>query len=103
MRNVLVFQLAQDQLQLRHFLLVGLADHDRRVDRGQRRAHVMDEFDGAGAVDEGVAVAHEIGGGDRGLDAHFVAAGFLAGVADGGTRIHHALPLHRAGARENCF
>ena len=102
-RNVLVFQLAQDQLQLRDFLLVGLADHDRGVDRRQRRAHVVNEFDGTGAIDEGVAVAHEIGGGDRGLDAHFMAAGFLAGVADGGTRIHRALPLHRAGAGENCF
>ena len=64
-RDVQVFELAQDQLQLRHLLLVGLADHDRGIDRRQRRAHVVDEFDGAGAIDEGVAVAHEIGGGDR--------------------------------------
>ena len=34
-RNIVVFQFAQDQLQLRHLLLVGLADHDGRVDRRQ--------------------------------------------------------------------
>ena len=54
-----VFQLAQDELQLRHLLLVGLADHHRGIDRGQRRAHVVDELDRARAIDEGVAVAHE--------------------------------------------
>ena len=31
-----VFEFAQDQLQLRDLLLVGLADHDRGVDRRQR-------------------------------------------------------------------
>jgi hypothetical protein len=102
-RNVEVFQFAQDQLQLRHLLLVGLADHDRGVDRRQRRAHVMDEFDRTRAIDKSVAVAHESRGGDRSLDAHLVLAGFLAGVADGSTRVHRALPLHRPGARENCF
>ena len=51
-RNVLLLELAQDELQLRNLLLVQLADHDRRIDRGQRRAHVMDEFDRAGAIDE---------------------------------------------------
>ncbi len=100
-RNVVVFQFAQDQLQLRHLLLVGLADHDRGVDRRQRRAHVMNEFDRTGTIDKRVTVAHERGGGDRSLDAHLVAAGFLAGVADGGTRVHRALPLHRAGAGED--
>ena len=101
MRNVEVFQLAQDQLQLRHLLLVGLADHDGRVDRRQHRAHVMNEFDRAGAIDKSVTVAHETGGGDRSLDAHLVVAGFLAGVADRGARLGGALPLHRAGAGEN--
>ncbi len=100
-RDVLVFQLAQDQLQLRHFLFVGLADDDRGVDCRQHRAHVVDEFDRARAVDEGVAVAHEGGGGDRSLDAHLVMAGFLAGVADRGARFHRALALDRAGAGED--
>ena len=102
-RNFLVFELAQDQLQLRHLLLVGLADHDRGVDRRQRRAHVVDEFDRAGAIDESVTVAHETGGGDRELDAHLVMARFLAGVADGGARLDRALALDRAGAREDRF
>jgi hypothetical protein len=101
MRNVLVFQFAQDQLQLRHLFLVGLADHDRGVHRREHGAHVMNEFDRAGAVDEGVAVAHEFGGGDRSLDAHLVGARFLAGVADRGARVYGALALDRAGAGEN--
>ena len=53
-RNLLLFELAQDELQLRDLLLVQLAHHDRGVDRGQRRAHVVDEFDRAGTIDEGV-------------------------------------------------
>ena len=103
MRNVLVFQFAQDQLQLRHLLLVGLADHDRGVDRRQHAAHVLDEFDRAGAIDEGVAVAHEIGGREGRLDAHLVAAGFLAGVAHRGACVHRALARNGAGAGENRF
>ena len=102
-RNVEVFQLAQDQLQLRHLLLVGLADHDRGIDRGQRRAHVVDEFDRARTIDEGVAVAHEVGGGDGELDAHLVMARLLGGVADRGAGLHRALPLDRAGARQDRF
>ena len=100
-RNLLIFELAQDQLQLRDLLLVHLADHDRRVDRRQRRAHVVDEFDRARAIDEGVGLAHEGRGGDREFDAHAVVARFLAGVADGGSRIDRALALDRAGARED--
>ncbi len=102
-RDVEVFEFAQDQLQLRHLLLVGLADDDRGVDRRQNAAHVVDEFDGAGAVEEGKAVAHEIGGGDGNLDAHFMMARFLAGVADRGARFDRALALHGAGAGENGF
>ena len=100
-RNVLVFQFAQDQLQLRHLLLVGLADHHRGVDRRQHGAHVVDEFDRAGTIDEGVAVAHESGGGDGSFHAHLVMAGFLAGVADGGAGVDRALARDRAGARED--
>ena len=102
-RNVQLFELAQDQLQLRNFLLVRLAHHDRGIDRRQHRAHVVDEFDRTGAIDECVAVAHEIGGGDRSLDAHLVMARFLAGVADRGARLDRALALDRAGAGENRF
>ena len=102
-RNVEVFELAQDELKLRHLLLVGLADHDGGIDRGQRGAHVMDEFDGAGAIDEGVAVAHELGGGDGELDAHLVMARLLGRIADGGAGLHRTLPLDRAGARQDRF
>ena len=60
MRNVLVFQFAQNQLQLRHFLLVRLADDDGGIDRRQHAAHVLDELDGTGAIDESVVVTHEV-------------------------------------------
>ena len=43
-RNLLRFELAQNELQLRHLLLVELADDDRGIDRRQRRAHILDEF-----------------------------------------------------------
>jgi hypothetical protein len=64
-------------LQLRHLLLVGLADHDRGIHCRQRRAHVVDELHRAGAIEEGVGVAHERGGGDGQFDAHLVMAGLL--------------------------
>ena len=63
-RNLLFFQFAQNQLQLRQLLVVEFADDDGRVDHRQHRAHVLREFDRAGAIDEGVLVAHEIRGGD---------------------------------------
>ena len=102
-RNVLVFQLAQDQLELRNLLFVRFANDNRGIDRRQHAAHVLDEFDRARAINEGVAVAHEIGGGEGGLHAHLVMAGLLAGVADGGTCVHRALALDRAGAGQNRF
>ena len=102
-RNLLVFQLAQYELQLRDLLLVQLADHDRGIDRRQRRAHVVDEFDRAGTIDESVAVAHEIGGGDGELDAHLVVARFLAGVTDRVSGLDGALARDRAGAGEDRF
>ena len=64
-----------------------------RVDRRQHRAHVVDEFDRAGAIEEGVAVAHEIGGGDVDLDAHLVMRALPAGVADRGACFDRALAL----------
>ncbi len=102
-RNLLLFELAQDQLQLRDLLFVHLADDDRGIDRRQRGAHVVDEFDRAGTIDEGVGLAHEARRGDRQLDAHVVMARLLAGVADRGARIDGALALDRAGAREDRF
>ena len=54
-RNLLVLELAQDELQLRDLLFVHLADDDGGIDRRQRRAHVMDELDRARAIDEGVS------------------------------------------------
>src|SRR6185312_1762112 len=102
-RDVLLLELAQDQLQLGDLLFVGLADHDRGVDRRQHRAHVVDELDRAGTIDESVAVAHKIGGGEGRLDAHLVMAGFLAGISDRCRRVDRALALNGAGARENGF
>ena len=99
--NFPVFQFAQDELKLRDFLLVQFAHDHRRVDRRQRRAHVVNEFDRAGAVEEGIGVAHEIGGGDRQLDAHFVMARFFAGVADRIAGLDVALARDHAGAGED--
>ena len=96
MRNVLVFQFAQNQLKLRHFLLVRLADDDGGIDRRQHTAHVLDELDGTGAIDESVVVTHEGGGGERRLDTHLVVAGFFACVTYRGTRVDGALALDRA-------
>ena len=58
-RDLELFELAQDQLQLRDLLLVDLADDDGGIDRRQHRAHVVDELDRARTIDEGVGVAHE--------------------------------------------
>jgi hypothetical protein len=44
-RNVLIFQLAKDQLQLRHLLLIRFANDHCGVHRRQYAAHVLDEFD----------------------------------------------------------
>ena len=101
--NFAVFQLAQNELELRDLLLVEFAHHHRRVDRRQHRAHVVDEFDRARAIEEGVGVAHESGGGDRELDAHLVMARFLAGVADRIAGFDAALARDGAGAGENGF
>ena len=69
--------------KLRQLALVGFADHDRGIDRRDRGAHVVREFDRAGTIDEGIAVAHEVGGGGGEADAHLVMAGLGAGIADG--------------------
>src|SRR5208283_124130 len=99
--NFPVFQLAQNELQLRYLLLVHFAHDHRRVDRRQHRAHVVDELHRAGAIEESIGVAHEIGGGDSQLDAHAMMARFLAGVADRIAGLDGALALDRSGARED--
>ena len=102
-RDAEILEFAQDDLQLRQLLLVRLADHHRGVDRRQRGAHVVREFDRAGAIDEGVAVAHEVGGGGGKADAHLVVAGLGAGVADRGSGIDAAGLGDGAGARQDGF
>ena len=74
MRNLQIFQLAQDQLQLRDLFLVGLAHHHGGIHEGQHGAHVVDELDRPRTIDEGVAVPHERGGRHRQLDAHLYGA-----------------------------
>ena len=101
--NFPVFQFAQDQLQLRDFFLVHFADHHGGVDRRQYRAHVLNEFHRTGTVKEGVIVAHEVGGGDRQLDAHPMMARLFARVADGVAGLDGALARNRAGACEYRF
>ncbi len=100
-RDFQVFELAQDQLQLRDLLLVRLAHHHRGVDRGQRRAHIVNEFDRAGAIDEGVVVAEEIRGRDRELDAHLVVTRFRRSIADRRAGLDRSLSRDRAGARQD--
>src|SRR5579862_8481099 len=102
-RDFLVLQLAQNELQLRHLLLVHLADDDGDVDRRQHGAHVVDEFDRARAIEERISVAHEIRGGGGELDAHAVMARFLAGIADRIAGFDGALALDGTGAGEDRF
>ena len=102
-RNLLVLELAQDELKLRHFLLVHFAYDHRRVDRRQHGAHVVDKFHRAGTIEEGVGVAHEIGGGDREFDAHAMMAGFLAGIANSVAGLDGALALNNPRAGEDCL
>src|SRR4029453_11711913 len=73
-RNAGVFEFAHDQLQLRQLAFVRLTDDDSGVYRRQRRAHVVDEFNGTGTVDKSISVAHEGGGHRREPGAHAMAA-----------------------------
>ena len=77
-----IVELLEDQLQRRHFLVVGLADDDRRVAAGERGARFLGEFDRARTIDEGEALVHELGGGDIELDAHAMCARFRRRIAD---------------------
>ena len=102
-RDAEILELAQDDLQLRQLALVGLADHDRGIDRRNRRAHVVREFHRTRTIDEGVTVAHEARGGGGEADAHLVVAGLGAGIANGSSGIDAAGAGDRAGARQYCF
>ena len=102
-RHAEVFEFAQDHAQRRQLALVGLADDDRRVAERQHVARLMREFDRAGQVDEGEAVAQIIDGSDIGFDAGGVGARLGAAVADRGAVAHRTLPRQGAGAGENAF
>ena len=102
-RNLLLFELTQNELKLRHLLLVELAHHDRGVDCRQRHPHIVDEFNRAREIGQRVGVAHEGGAGHREFDAHLVIARFLAGVADRIPRLDRTLALYRAGAGQDRF
>ena len=93
-----LLELAQDDLQRRRLARVGLADHHRRVADRQHVAHVVDELDRTGTIDEGEAVAHIVDAGDVRLDAHRVDARFGAGIADAGAVAHRTLPRRAAAA-----
>src|SRR6516162_613846 len=98
-----VFQLAQDELELRNFLFIHFTDDDGGVDRRQYRAHVVSEFHRTRTIEKGVIVAHEIGRGGRQLDAHAVMARLFAGVAYRIAGFDRPLARNRAGAREDRF
>jgi len=102
-RDAELVEPAHDQLQGRDLLLVGLGDDHGEVAGGEHGLGLEGELDGAGAVDEGQAVAHEFGGGDRRLDAHRMVAGFGRMVADGAPGRNGILPRDGAGARQDRF
>ena len=96
-----VLDLAQDHLERRRLLRIGLADDDGRVANGKHIAHLVHELDGAGAIDESVAVAEEFRGGDVRLYAHSMCARLGAGIADARSFAHAALAGDGAGPREH--
>ncbi len=98
-----IFELLEDQLQRRHLLLVRLADHDRRVARGERVHGVGLEFDRAWTIEEGEMIAEEIDGRHVELDAHAVMAGFVGCVAHRVLGSHGALAGNGAGSRQDGF
>ena len=102
-RDAEFLEFAQDELQRGNLARIGLADDDRRVTHRQDVAHFVGEFDRARAVDESVAVAEIIGGGDIGLHAHGVGARLGAGIADRRAVAHIALARYGAGARHDAL
>lgn len=101
--NTELLELAENDLQLRQLLLIGLANHDRSINRRQRGTHVVREFDRTGTIDKGVSVAHEGGGGGGQAHAHLVLARLGAGIADGGSGIDAAGSLDGARTRQDRF
>ncbi|MEY9619048.1 hypothetical protein ABH982_002505 [Bradyrhizobium ottawaense] len=102
-RDLQLLQLAQDDLKLRQLFLVGLADHDRGIDRGQRGAHVVGKLDGTGTIEESVAVAHETRGSGSEPDGHLVMTGLGRSVADGSSGVDTAGTRDCARSRQYCF
>ena len=49
-RNFPVFQLTQNELELRYFLFIQFADDYGDVDRRQHRPHIVHELDRARAI-----------------------------------------------------
>ena len=101
--NAQIFQLAQDDLQLRQLLLVRLADHHRGIDRRKCGAHVLRELDRAGTIDKGVTVAHETGRGGGEAHAHLVVPRLGAGIADRSSGIDAAGIFDGARSRQYRF
>ena len=77
-----------------------LAYHDHRVADRQRRPHVVDELDRSGAVEKGEPVSHVIDAADVRLNAHRVAAGLRARIADAGALADRPLSRQRPAARQ---
>ena len=82
-RHAEIVELAHDELQGRDLLLVGLGDHHGEIGSGEHGVRLEGELDGAGAVDEGQALAHEVDRGDGRLDAHRVGPGLGRMVGNG--------------------
>ncbi len=103
MRHAGIVELLQNDLQRRHALRVGLADHDGHIAGRKRQGAFVRELDRAGAVDECEIVAEECCVRDVQVDAHRVVAGFRRIIADGRLRCDRAGPRNAAGAGENGF
>ena len=102
-RDAEILEFAQDDLKLRQLAFIGLADHDGGIHRRDCGAHVVGEFDRAGAIDEGIFVPHETCGGGSETDAHLVVARLGTGVADGSSGIDAAGLGNGACARQDGF
>ena len=102
-RDALVLEVLEDDLQGRDLFLVGLRDNDREIDAGDHRLRLEAELDRARTIKDGELVAHVFGFGDVYLDAHLVSPGLRRGIADGVLFRRCALSGHRSGPREDRF
>ncbi|CAM5223063.1 hypothetical protein BTHI11S_02761 [Bosea thiooxidans] len=93
-RDIRLLELAQHELQRRRLAVIRLADHDGGVDHRQHMAHLVQELDRAGAVDEMEGIAEELDRRDARLRAHLMRARFRRGIAD------RVAALHRACSRQ---